>query len=415
MSPEDTRRRLIAGGYVPTPCAGKSPVLKGWQTIVEPTLAEVEFWTRTAPAATNTGVLTRLTPTLDIDVSDPEAAAAVEALARERFEERGYVLVRFGRAPKRAIPFQTDTPFGKITVNLVAPDGALGQKLELLADGQQFVAHGTHPDTGKAYSWHGGEPGEIKHEDLPYIHAEEARALVDDAAELLVEKFGYRLKTAKPRVGNGADDEPPSDWSFTPDDLTDHDRLAAFAMRLIKSGMGAGAAVNFLRSAVAGLANVDEERRQRRLKEIPGMVSSAEAKLEQERRPPESAPGKGRTPPAGGPHLAPAFSDEALALCFAERHAGDLRFVAKWSRWLSWSGTYWRADDTLRAFDRAREIIREAAKTCKAKKIATAIASARTVAATERLARSDRRHAATIEQWDDRPNIFNARIREDAP
>ena len=52
----------------------------------------------------------------------------------------------------------------------------------------------------------------------------------------------------------------------------DHGQLTALAMRLLKSGMVAGAAVNFLRTAVAGVANVDEERRQRRLKEIPGMV-----------------------------------------------------------------------------------------------------------------------------------------------
>ncbi len=31
---------------------------------------------------------------------------------------------------------------------------------------------------------------------------------------------------------------------------------------------------------------------------------------------------------------APAFSDEALALRFAERHADDLRYVAAWGRWL---------------------------------------------------------------------------------
>jgi hypothetical protein len=34
----------------------------------------------------------------------------------------------------------------------------------------------------------------------------------------------------------------------------------------------------------------------------------------------------------------PAFSDEALALRFAERHAEDLRFVAAWGKWLVWNG-----------------------------------------------------------------------------
>lgn len=107
------------------------------------------------------------------------------------------------------------------------------------------------------------------------------------------------------------------------------------------------------------------------------------------------------------PARAPAYSDEALALRFAERHAGDFRYVAEWSKWLSWARTHWRADNTLHAFDRARQIVREAAKACKASKRASLIASAKTVAAVERLAKSDRRLAATIDQSDGNPDIFN--------
>jgi putative DNA primase/helicase len=101
---------------------------------------------------------------------------------------------------------------------------------------------------------------------------------------------------------------------------------------------------------------------------------------------------------------APAFSDEALVLLFAERHAGDLRYVAAWARWLSWTGTHWRFDDTLRAFDLARQVIRDAASQCNKAKM---IASAKTVAAVERLARSDRRLAATVDQWDADPWLLN--------
>jgi putative DNA primase/helicase len=103
----------------------------------------------------------------------------------------------------------------------------------------------------------------------------------------------------------------------------------------------------------------------------------------------------------------PAFSDEALALRFAERHANDLRYVAAWGRWLSWTGTHWGFDDTLHAFDRARAICREAAATCNRPKEATAIAGAKTVAAVERLAKADRRLAATIDQWDADPWLLN--------
>jgi hypothetical protein len=57
-------------------------------------------------------------PALDLDILNEEAARAVEDLARERFEEHGWFLVRIGKAPKRAIIFRTNTPFHKLTVNL---------------------------------------------------------------------------------------------------------------------------------------------------------------------------------------------------------------------------------------------------------------------------------------------------------
>ena len=104
----------------------------------------------------------------------------------------------------------------------------------------------------------------------------------------------------------------------------------------------------------------------------------------------------------------PAFSDDALALRFADRHAADLRFVAAWGKWFCWDGVCWRQDDTLHAYDLARRICREAAAECDGKETAkAAIASAKTIAAVERLARADRRIAATVDQWDADPWFLN--------
>jgi putative DNA primase/helicase len=104
----------------------------------------------------------------------------------------------------------------------------------------------------------------------------------------------------------------------------------------------------------------------------------------------------------------PNFSDEALALRFAERHSADLRYVAAWNKWVRWHGARWRFDDTLDALNLARVICREASAECNKSKIAHAIASAKTVAAVERLARADRRIAATIDQWDADLWLLNA-------
>jgi putative DNA primase/helicase len=98
----------------------------------------------------------------------------------------------------------------------------------------------------------------------------------------------------------------------------------------------------------------------------------------------------------------PQFSEEALALRFSRQYADDMRYVARWGRWLCWNGKRWREDDTLAVFDQARAICRRASTECGDTEKATAmrLTASATVAAVERLARADRRHAATIEQWD---------------
>jgi putative DNA primase/helicase len=94
-------------------------------------------------------------------------------------------------------------------------------------------------------------------------------------------------------------------------------------------------------------------------------------------------------------------SEDALALAFAERYADKLRYVHMWGRWLRYDGTSWDYDDTLHVFDMVRDICREAALL--SGKSSNITPSAKTVAAVERLARSDRRLAATTAQWDAQP------------
>jgi putative DNA primase/helicase len=94
-------------------------------------------------------------------------------------------------------------------------------------------------------------------------------------------------------------------------------------------------------------------------------------------------------------------SEDALALIFADRYADELRYVAMWGKWLRYDGTCWHFDDTLHVFDMVRDVCREAALS--AGKYSPITPSAKTVAAVERLARSDRRLAATVRQWDAKP------------
>lgn len=104
---------------------------------------------------------------------------------------------------------------------------------------------------------------------------------------------------------------------------------------------------------------------------------------------------------------APAFTDEALALEFTGQHGDRLRYVATWGKWLLREPTVWRFEETMMAFDLARGICRAAASKCENVKVASIVASAKTVAAVERLAKADRRHAATVDQWDSDPWALN--------
>jgi len=232
------RLALQRAGYSPIPCEGKRPVLKAWEKHTETNLDEITLWSNVYATAGNTGILTRLTPTIDIDIDikNPEAAAAIEELARDRFEERGFFLVRIGEAPKRAIVLRTDQPFAKITANLTASDGAT-EKIELLCDGQQVVCFGIHPGTGRPYSWHGGQPGDIEWEELPYVRREDALAFVEAACAVLITDFDYTRIGDRPRQANPDAEEKASDRTFNPDDHgpVDRDKIKA-ALAVIDSG-----------------------------------------------------------------------------------------------------------------------------------------------------------------------------------
>jgi Bifunctional DNA primase/polymerase, N-terminal len=129
MNVLERRLQLCAAGYTPIPLFGKVPPNRknnkrkgfaGWEQTREVTPELLKMWAKTWPDAKNTGILTRLVPTLDVDILNEEAARALEDHVRERFEERGHLLVRIGRPPKRAIVFRTIEPFDKIVVNVTA-------------------------------------------------------------------------------------------------------------------------------------------------------------------------------------------------------------------------------------------------------------------------------------------------------
>lgn len=100
------------------------------------------------------------------------------------------------------------------------------------------------------------------------------------------------------------------------------------------------------------------------------------------------------------------LSEDAIALEFSRQYADALRRVEEWSRWVRWDGARWATDRTVEVMDLARKLCRKVAIEAEAKET-KALRQASFVAAVERLARSDRRHAAIPEQFDADPFVLN--------
>jgi hypothetical protein len=110
---------------VPIPLNGKRPTNTAWQRDVTPDVSEIASWKTMCGNAFNTGILTKWTPAIDIDVTDDTVANAIADRAAELIDEGAPVLVRFGKHPKRAVLFRTADPFDKIrTSDFTSPDGA---------------------------------------------------------------------------------------------------------------------------------------------------------------------------------------------------------------------------------------------------------------------------------------------------
>ena len=102
-------------------------------------------------------------------------------------------------------------------------------------------------------------------------------------------------------------------------------------------------------------------------------------------------------------------TEDALALRFSAQYAETLRYIATKGQWQSWDGERWYGEHTYLAFHLARECCREAAYDCCNGKPVASILNAKTFAAVERMAKTDRRQATTIEQWDANDWLFNTK------
>jgi hypothetical protein len=202
----DIRAALQKNGYWPIPVKrNKIPAPTAWQQLRDVSDDTVRGWDTQFPYAQNSGVLTEITPALDIDVRHPEAAQACADAARDWAE--GIFVVRTGLPPKRAVLFRTERSFPKIKRRFRHPTDAPDADehlLEFLSDGQQVVVHGIHPDTKAPYVWKDDlSPLTVARVDLPEIDEAGARELMGYCADILIQQFGFIEITGQDGKING--------------------------------------------------------------------------------------------------------------------------------------------------------------------------------------------------------------------
>jgi P4 family phage/plasmid primase-like protien len=211
------RLAVARNGYRPVPisgptmkvdAAGKRPLMKNWREIcADADEAEIARWTEAEPKCTNTGLLCGELVGIDVDVLAPDLVEKI--IATERSMLGGTPLVRIGKAPKTLLCYRVAARFTKMeTPELFLVDGSKAQ-IEVLAEGQQFVAYGIHPDTLRPYEWLHGGPDTMPWADLPVVTEEACRRFVAEAEAILraaggrtkAEIEGKATKTASPKSG----------------------------------------------------------------------------------------------------------------------------------------------------------------------------------------------------------------------
>lgn len=206
--------KLIQQGYgvVPIPKGGKSPAIKdfAWQKDYAKSQADLKDMLDRGWGRHGIGIVTKDTPAIDIDVLD---AAVVAHMVEWVSTHIGVAPQRIGKAPKTLLLFACDEPFSKIYSNSYRVEAhpewtpeKHWMRIEVLGDGQQFVAFHTHPDTNKPYLW--VDPVETPETtsvlDLITLSAEQAQAVCREF-ERYVESLGWIKMNSAGAASNASD------------------------------------------------------------------------------------------------------------------------------------------------------------------------------------------------------------------
>lgn len=203
----DYALRLIANGYriIPVRAGEKRPGIKDWQES-HATPGMVRSWAKNGFANGNIGIITANNPAIDLDIYDAAMAEKMEAWCLSEF---GDTPVRIGRAPKRLLMYCTDAPFTKMFSTFADARGTK-HKIEVLGEGQQFVAYGIHPDTKQPFRWMSlDEPIDTPADMVQTLTQDQARAMLAQYAKFAKAAGWTPVGSSEGRtmVGASSDDD----------------------------------------------------------------------------------------------------------------------------------------------------------------------------------------------------------------
>jgi hypothetical protein len=202
---------VINNGYliVPIVKGSKAPGLaypaKKWSTIVS-SPAKLEEWVGKGFGGNGIGILSSVSPGVDMDCQDESLVKQLREFVIDRL---GDTIERVGLAPKTLLVYRADIQFPKVNSATFIDSMGRTAKLEVLGDGQQFVALHVHPDTKRPYKWveKGGlkkGPHNTHRNTLPEITREDAEAIRDEFERLCRERGWPEKKTLK-RLGSSGE------------------------------------------------------------------------------------------------------------------------------------------------------------------------------------------------------------------
>lgn len=181
---------LVRRGYfiVPLPPGSKGPRMEKWPQ-ARLTEEDVRRMAANGSAMAGIGILATNTPAIDVDILDKDVADQVSDEIDRIFGPG--LWTRTGKAPKFLVPFRSDVPIRKMK-SATYTDGKNEHKVEILGDGQQWVAYHIHPDTQRPYAWFDGcgDAGitDVEHASLPVLGRESAQSVIDAFERIAAER-----------------------------------------------------------------------------------------------------------------------------------------------------------------------------------------------------------------------------------